>query len=237
MKKLRVDIWSDVMCPFCYIGKRHFEAALSAFPHAGNVEVKWRSFQLDPGMKTDPESTVFEYLAKKKGFSHAQSVDMHRHVTDMAAKAGLEYHFENAVPANSFRAHRLIQLAKETGRDDQLEELLFKAYFTEGKNIDDTAVLQTLADEAGLDKNAGENSALPQYAEAVQEDIGTASELGISGVPFFIFDGKYAVSGAQPVPVFTDALEKAFENWQKNNPDAILLSGEGPSCAPGEDCA
>ncbi|MFN8181159.1 MAG: DsbA family oxidoreductase [Bacteroidota bacterium] len=214
-KKMKVEIWSDVQCPFCYIGKRHFEQAMAQFAHAGQIEVEWHSFQLDPDLpKPASHLNIYQYLAERKGISVQQSESMHASVTQMAKNAGLDYHFEKAVVANSFDAHRLIQFAKTKGLGDAAEERLFHAYFTEGKDLCDGAVLLQLAQEIGL--NEAESKSVIDgnaYREAVLADVREAEQIGISGVPFFVFDRKYAVSGAQPSNVFLSALLKSFEEW------------------------
>ena len=208
---MRIEIWSDVLCPFCYIGKRHLEAALKDFSGKDRVEIQWRSFQLDPEQETKPGVDVFSYLAERKGISKAQSEAMHAQVTQMAARAGLEYHFEKAVVANSFDAHRLLQYAKTQNLGDAMKERLFRGYFCEGQNIADFGVLADMAKDAGLDRAAALAvlNQQEEYAQAVKADIQEAQALGISGVPFFVIDRKYAVSGAQPVEVFLRALEGA----------------------------
>jgi predicted DsbA family dithiol-disulfide isomerase len=212
--RLTVDIWSDIMCPFCYIGKRHFEKALEQFAHKDQVKVMWHSFQLDPGIPSPmPERvTVYEYLAKRKGMSYDDSVSMHATVVRMAAAAGLEYNFEKAVVANSFDAHRLIQLAKEQGKDDAAEERLFGAYFTEGKDLSDHKTLLELGTDMGMDPVAVTNALTgDDYAYKVKQDLQAADALGIRGVPFFVFASKYTVSGAMPVEGFAEALNKVSE--------------------------
>lgn len=208
---MKVEIWSDIMCPFCYIGKRKFENALAQFEHKGEVEVVWKSFQLNPDMETNPRKNVIEYLAEIKGWTIAQSEQMHERVTKMASEVGLAYHFEKAVIANSLDAHRLIQFAKTKGKGDEAEERLFKAYFTEGKNTSDQQVLTNLAAEIGLNVSEVKKLYLDtDYTAEVKKDIKEAEQLGVTGVPFFVFDRKHAVSGAQPSEVFLEVLNKAF---------------------------
>ncbi|TND08654.1 MAG: DSBA oxidoreductase [Bacteroidetes bacterium] len=200
------------MCPFCYIGKRRLETALETFEEKNSVEITWKSFQLDPEMKTEPGKSINQYLAERKGWTIDYAREMNAHVTQMAEEAGLHYDFDRAVVANSFDAHRLIQLAKKHGKGDLAEERLFKAYFTEGKNIADTGTLVACGKEIGLD--AGETEAMLRsdaFSEEVKNDIAEAVRLGIRGVPFFVFDRKFAVSGAQPEDVFRQALQKAIE--------------------------
>ncbi|NUN68182.1 MAG: DsbA family oxidoreductase [Bacteroidetes bacterium] len=209
---MKVEIWSDVMCPFCYIGKRHFEAALQEFPGRGSVTVEWKSFQLNPGMVTDPSRNINQYLAEIKGISLEQAQAMNARVTEMAKDAGLTYDFDKAIVANSFDAHRLSHFAKRFGTQDEVEERLFRAYFTEGKNTADHDTLVQLAADAGLDADAVRTMlAGKDFAEDVERDIYEAQQVGARGVPFFVFDEKYAVSGAQPVRLFVQVLNKVAE--------------------------
>ena len=215
---MKVEIWSDIMCPFCYIGKRHFEAALKQFAHASEIKVEWHSFQLDPEIpKQGVEGkNVYEYLAQRKGMSIEQSVKMHEGVVNMAKAAGLDYHFEKAVVANSFDAHKLIQLAKTKNLGDAAEERLFSAYFTEGKNFGKHQTLIELGKEIGLQENDIKQALnSDDFARRVNEDIQEAAQLGIRGVPFFVFNRKYGVSGAQPVDVFVKTLEQSFSEFKE----------------------
>jgi len=216
--KMKVEIWSDVMCPFCYIGKRKFEAALNQFPEKENVQLIWKSFQLSPDMKTDPGKNINQFLAAHKGITLQEAKRMNDHVTQLAAKVGLVYDFDKAIVANSFNAHRLVHFAKHHGKQNEAEEQLFKAYFTDGKNTDDTTTLIQLGTEIGLDATALKTVLeTDKYAEDVKADIQEAHQIGVRGVPFFVFDRKYAVSGAQESPVFLQTLEKSFAEWQKEN--------------------
>lgn len=234
---MKIEIWSDVMCPFCYIGKRRFEDALQKSGHGSEVEVEWKSFQLNPDMKTDPNTNIDQYLANIKGFTLDHARELNAHVTQMAAEAGLTYNFDRAVVANSFNAHRFSHLAKKHGLGDKAEEALFKAYFTDGKNIDDTPTLIALGTAIGLDatevKQTLESNA---YAEEVKHDVAEAQQLGIRGVPFFVLNRKYGISGAQEVRVFEDTIDKAFAEWQQENPKPALDVIEGDSCEIGGDC-
>ncbi|MES2109581.1 MAG: DsbA family oxidoreductase [Bacteroidota bacterium] len=234
---MKVEIWSDVMCPFCYIGKRRFEEALQHFEHKNEIEIEWKSFQLNPDLETDTTISINQYLADRKGWTIDHAQQMNDHVTKMAAEAGLTYNMDKAVVANSFKAHRFSHLAKKHGLGVEAEEALFKAYFTDSKNIDDNAVLIELGKQIGLDTAEIEpvlNS--NAYAEDVKHDIDTAQYLGIQGVPFFVLNNKYAVSGAQAVPVFEQSLEKAFGEWQHENQTPRLEIIEGQSCTPDGDC-
>ncbi|WP_374949397.1 DsbA family protein [Mucilaginibacter sp.] len=229
---MKVEIWSDVMCPFCYIGKRRFEDALQQFAHKDDVEIEWKSFQLNPDMVTAPGVSINQYLADAKGWTLDYARQMNNHVTEMAAEVGLHYNMDRAVVANSFKAHQFTHLAKKHGLGDAAEEQLFKAYFTDGRNVDDTETLAELGTEIGLDAaELKELLAINAFADDVKHDIAEASYLGIRGVPFFVMNGKYAVSGAQAVPVFTETLEKAYSEVK---PSSEIMNG--PVCGPDGDC-
>jgi protein disulfide-isomerase len=218
--KMQVEIWSDVMCPFCYIGKRKFEAALAQFADKGNIQLLWKSFQLSPDMVTDSTKNINQFLAEHKGISLQDAKRMNEQVTRMAEQVGLVYNFDRSVVANSFNAHRFSHFAKHYGKQNEAEEKLFNAYFTDGKNIDDYPTLIQLGAEIGLDtaalKTVLENGT---YADDVRADIYEAQQVGVRGVPFFLFNRKYAVSGAQDSQAFLQALEKSFAEWRKENPE------------------
>ncbi len=206
---MTVDIWSDVRCPFCYIGKHKFEAALDQFAHKDKVEVHWHSFQLDPSIQTRPEISTLEYFIRVKNVSEEQAREMFNSAQQMAADTGLKMDLDRTVVANSFRAHLLLQLSKKMGLANELEEALFKAHFTEGKNIDDPKVLIEIAETTGLDKEEAEEALSSEdFAYAVKQDEMQAQQIGVRGVPFFVFNNKYAVSGAQPAEAFLEILEK-----------------------------
>lgn len=199
------------MCPFCYIGKRKFEVALAQLESIDNIEIEWKSFLLSPDMKTDDTKNIHQFLAEHKGISLEEATGLNDNVAHLAANVGLEYNFDKTIPANSFNAHRLLHFAKQHGRQQAAEEALFAAYFTEGKNIDDAQTLVTLAATLGLDGNAfAQAMGAGAYVEAVLDDINEAQQLGIRGVPFFVFDRKYAVSGAQEPAAFLETLEKVM---------------------------
>lgn len=209
---MKVDIWSDVNCPFCYIGKKKFETALTQFEHADEVEVEWHSFELDPHAVTNTELNAAQFLADKKGQTLEWANQMHDHVKNAAAEVGLHFNFDKAIMANSFKAHRLIQLAKSKGRADEVEEALFIAHFTDGKNIDDPAILLELGKKSGLQaEDVQEMLEGYAYGDDVRADEEVASKIGISGVPFFIINQKLAVSGAQAPETFLGALNQAYQ--------------------------
>lgn len=226
---MNVEIWSDVMCPFCYIGKRKFEKALEQFPHKNDITIIWKSFQLDPTTVTDPGLNTIETLAKKKGWSKEQANETVTHVTNIAKQVGLDFHFEKAVVANSFDAHRLSHLAKKHGKQNELEEKLFAAYFTEGKNTADYDTLLQIGTEIGLDvKEIEDVLKSDRYANEVQLDTKQAQQIGVSGVPFFVLDNKYAISGAQEPDTFLQALKKAYEETIND----IEIINNGDVCGP-----
>jgi predicted DsbA family dithiol-disulfide isomerase len=207
---MNVEIWSDVVCPWCYIGKRRFESALARYEHRDEVVIEWKSFELDPHAPSGVPISLVEALASKYGRTRAEAQQMLNSTTATAAGEGLEYQFERAVRANTFNAHQAIHLAASHGRQGELEERLFRAYFTEGANVDDVATLVALAGEVGLDADEV-HSALDEqkFADAVRSDEAEATALGISAVPFFVFDRTYGVSGAQPADTLLEVLRRA----------------------------
>ena len=208
---IKVEIWSDIACPFCYIGKRKFEQALAQFEHKDQVEVEWKSFLLDPNKVTDPSVKIKESLAKRKGISIEEAEKMSDYVTLAAKPVGLDYNFDKMIVANTFKSHRLLHFAKTKGKQNDLKEALLKAYFLDGKNIDDNKTLTEIAVSNGFDNTELEaflNS--EEYTEQVKSDISDAQEIGVQGVPFFVFDRKFAISGAQDSEVLLNTLEKAY---------------------------
>jgi predicted DsbA family dithiol-disulfide isomerase len=218
--KMQIEIWSDVMCPFCYIGKRKFEVALSQFEHKEKIEVVWKSYQLNPDLKTDPSKNSIVALAEQKGISLEESKDMHSYVIEMAANTGLNYNMDKTISANSFKAHRLTHYAKSIGKQLEVEEKLFEAYFILGKNIDDNNTLISIGETVGMNHDKLKKVLLgDHYTDDVKKDIYEAQQVGVRGVPFFMFNKKYTVSGAQESATFLQTLQKSFEEWKKVNPD------------------
>jgi predicted DsbA family dithiol-disulfide isomerase len=214
-----VEVWSDVVCPWCYLGKRRLESALALFPQRDEVEVAWRSFELDPNAPRRREGSPAEHLAAKYGMSEEQVEASWARLTALAEAEGLEYHLDRTQGGSSFDAHRLIHLGAAHGLQDEVKERLLRAYFTEGEPIGDPEVLGRLAVEAGLP--AGEVADLlagDAFAAEVREDEQRARLLGISGVPFFAIGGRYGVSGAQGSDVLLEALTAA---WAEREPAAI----------------
>jgi protein disulfide-isomerase len=229
--KLKVQIWSDIMCPFCYIGKRRIEEALNNFEHKGAVTIEWKSFELDPNFIPSSDDNIAEHLAEKyrKDIDWAQN--MLDNMTQNTKTAGLDFHFEKTVMANSHNAHRLLHLAKKHHRANELEELLFKAYFTDGKDLNNLDTLSQLGIELGLEAEAvAQVLQSDTYSKEVKQDIQEAAAIGVQGVPFFVFDNKYAISGAQPATAFLETLQKAWQEGQFDSKITLLNTTTENSC-------
>lgn len=210
---MKVEIWSDVACPFCYIGKHRFEEGLKQFAHKDEVTVEYRSFQLDPYAAKQPEQDLHAMLAAKYGISREQAVQMNRQVAEQGRELGLDFRFDEVIPSNTLDAHRLIKFAGRHGKEKEVVERLFEAYFTNGRNVAELETLADVAEQAGLDR--GEAIRVLEagtYADEVESDGREASRLGARGVPFFVVNRKYGVAGAQPSSVFLDVLEKAWSD-------------------------
>lgn len=222
-EKLRVDIWSDIACPWCYIGKRRFEAALQNFAHKDNVEIVYHSFELDPSGPALNPQTSGQMLAQKYGRTPAQAQQMLDQVTQTAAAEGLTYDFDQVKLANTFLAHQLIQLAATQNLGPQMKERLLRAYFTDGANLSDLETLVALGADVGLSADQVRAAlASGEYAPAVRQDEAQAQRLGISGVPFYVLSGKYGISGAQGPEVFGQALNQV---WAEQNPAPLTMLG------------
>ncbi|MFD4421570.1 DsbA family protein [Agromyces sp. NPDC058484] len=205
---IKIDIWSDIACPWCYIGKRHLEGGLAALgDDAPEVEIEYHSFELAPDTPVDFEGSEVDFLAGHKRMPAERVQQMLQHVTGVASNAGLDYDFDALQHTKTLKAHELLHFAKEQGRQLELSERLFRAYFTEGRHVGRIDQLVELAAEIGIEADAAREALESgRYAEAVQADIAQAGAYGINGVPFFVFDGKYGVSGAQPAEVFAQVL-------------------------------
>jgi predicted DsbA family dithiol-disulfide isomerase len=226
---MHVEIWSDIACPWCYIGKRRFEAALAEFEHRDEVRVTWRSFELDPGAPPERPGDRAVHLAEKYGSSVEHAQAMHDRMTEVAAGDGLDFHFETARDGNTFDAHRMLHLAEAHDVQDALKERLMRAYLTEGELMSDHAALERLGLEVGLPADdVREVLTTDRYAADVREDQRTAGSLGISAVPFFVVDRAFGASGAQPPEVMGDLLRRAWEA----RPAVTVVAG-GEACGPG----
>ena len=214
---MKVEIWSDVVCPWCYVGKRNLEAALAEFPHADEVEVEWRSFELDPTTPTRVGLSMDEVLERKYGMSADEAAGANRRMTDLAASVGLEYHLDRVQIGNTFDAHRLIHLAADSGVGGAMKERLLAAYFTEGRAVSDHATLVELATEVGLDPaRVAEVLDGDEFATAVRSDEARAVELGSTGVPFFVVDGRLGIPGAQPPDVLLRLLTRVWDSREES---------------------
>ena len=209
MKSMRIDVWSDIVCPWCYVGKRRFETALASFD-AAPVEVVHRSFQLNPDAPRDRTTSRREMLMRKYRLTEARMDEMDAQMTQLAAEEGLQYRLDATVTGNTLDAHQLVHLAREQGLQDTMVERLYRAYFSEGRSVFDLESLVELAHDAGIERDTT-RAALSEgrYVSAVRDDMETARRMGITGVPFFVIDGRYGVSGAQSPAAFVEALTAA----------------------------
>ncbi|MCS3528960.1 DsbA family oxidoreductase [Chryseobacterium sp. JUb7] len=229
---MKVEIWSDVMCPFCYIGKNNFEQALNKLPFKDQIEVEWKSFQLDPSLDPSKTQNTIEYFKEKKGFPDAQAQQMIGQVAQMGKGAGIDFNFEKALITNTFAAHKLLHLAKKHNKSNEMEEALFIAHFIDGKNVGDSETLISIADSLGIDKEETEKILTSnEFNDDVNKDITDARAHGVTGVPFFILNGKYAVSGAQPAELFENALQQTYN--ETVSPLKDLSNGENACDADG----
>lgn len=233
---MKVDIWSDIRCPFCFVGKRKFEKALGKFSNSADVQVNWHSFQLDPDLKTQPERDPFEFFSEAKRISVEQAKLMHDHARNAGKEAGIDFNFENQKIANSFKGHLLIQLAKTKNLANEIEEALFTAQFIDAKNIDDEATLIEIGKSVGLDEVEIKNALnSDDFGYKVNEDIQMARYLGINSVPFFVFNDKYGVSGAQQPELFQEVLEKSFAEFSQGD-NGLQVINSGESCDVDGNC-
>lgn len=232
---MKVDIFSDIRCPFCYVGKKKFEKALEKFSNRKDIEINWHSFQLDPSLKTQPGKSLFDFFSEYKGVSKDQAKMMHAHAAAAGREAGIEFNFDNQVIANSYKAHLLIQLAKTKGLANEMEEELFKAQMVNGENIDDEATLIKIGDNVGISEEEVKNALISdEMKHAVSQDEMLARNIGVRAVPFFIFNDKYAVSGAQHPEVFAEVLEKSWEEFSAGDKGLQII--EGQSCDTDGNC-
>lgn len=236
--KMKVEIWSDVMCPYCYIGKRRMEKALEGFVDRDKVELVWKSYQLQPQLPDDYNKSTYEMVAARYNISLEEAKEKHHSVTQLAKEYGLDYDFEKAKPANTFKAHQLLHFAKEKGKQDEAEELLFRAYLCEGKNVNDVETLLELSRAMDLDPVAFK-AALEKgtYQSKVQADLEEAKQVGVKGVPFFVFNRKLAVFGGQDPEKFVEILQTTLAEWQKENNPLQMDIIEGAACTPDGDCS
>ncbi|GAB3804725.1 DsbA family oxidoreductase [Spirosoma humi] len=234
--KMSVDIWSDIMCPFCYIGKRNFEKALAEFPAKDSVKVVWHSFQINPELTYRPDISFYDYVAELKGQPREWSIQVHKTLVQTAKNAGLDYRLDQAKITNSLDAHRLIQLAKKYNLTNELEERFFRAYFTEGALLSDYQTLLVLSTEVGLQPEEVKQVLQSDlYKDDVRQDAQRVRQMGAIGVPFFVVNQTQAVSGAQQPKVFAQALATAYAQWAHTERKKIDII-EGVVCTPDGDC-
>lgn len=211
--KITVEVWSDIFCPFCYIGKSKFESALEKFSRKEEVEVIYKSFELNPNSQKSQDGDIHSIIASKYGVSYEQAKMNNDNIVEQAALAGLTFNFDTLVPTNSFDAHRMIHFAAKYGKMKEMTEALFAAYFTDSKNVSDKETLANIAVVIGLDKEEALKALNSDaYGKEVRADEEEGSKLGVNSVPFFVFNRKFAVSGAQSPEAFLSVLEKAFED-------------------------
>lgn len=216
--RMKITIWSDFICPFCYIGATHLEQALENFEHADEVEIEYKSYQLDPNAKYEPGKTYNEMMMDQKGISSEQITQMNQRVNIMAIEAGLDYDFDSMKLTDTFPAHRVFQYAKEEGKGIPYFNKLYEAYFTNGELISDADILKRVISEIGLDAERAQeilDNDKENDAKVVQ-DIYEASQVGVQGVPFFVFNNKYGVNGAQPVETFEQVLSQVHEEFAED---------------------
>lgn len=231
---MQVEIWSDIACPWCYVGKRRFESALEGFAHRDSLTVTWRSFELDPNAPAQHTESQPVLLARKYGKTVAQAREMNARMSEAAAGEGLDFQLDQVKVGNTFNAHRLLHLAAQHGKREELGERLFRAYLSEGAALGETDTLVALAVEAGLNADAA-RAVLEsnEYADAVRGDEAEARAIGVTGVPFFVLNRKFGVSGAQSPEVLRAALQQA---WDERTPAVTMVGGDAdaPACLDGE---
>jgi predicted DsbA family dithiol-disulfide isomerase len=230
---MRIEIWSDVVCPWCFVGKRRLESALAGFEHADEVEVVYRSFELDPTAPTHGHELSTGVLARKYGRPEAEMRQVQQQLIDLAAEEGLAFRLFDTVHTNTVDAHRLLHLALETGGaalQRELKEALLSAYFEQAEDVGDHDVLARVAVGVGLDEaRVREVLAGREYADAVAADVAQARAYGATGVPFFVVDRAYGISGAQPAEVFAQVLDQA---WAASHPVLQTVGGDAEACGP-----
>lgn len=231
---MKIEIWSDVMCPFCFIGKHRFENALEKLPFKNEIEIVWKSYLLDANLEPIPGENMHDRLAKAKQLPMDQIKQMHDYVEKMGATADIQFDFEHGVPANTINAHKLIHLAQKHGKGSAMKEVLFHAHFEAAQDLNDLIVLKSLAKSIGLEESEiNETLQSESVLNEVLADVHEGAELG---VPFFVFNRKYAISGAQEEHVFIDTLEKSFQEWLQANPNPNFEIIEGKACSVDGKC-
>lgn len=233
--KLTLDIWSDMLCPFCYIGKRNLDTALAQFPHAAEIDIRWHSYQLAPNLEYNPNIDAHQALADHKGMPYETAKQLNQQVAQMAAQAGIRFDLDTMKWANSLPAHHLLQWAKTQEKTHEMEERLFEAVFVKGENISDDQQLISIAKELGLSEVEAKKAITTKtYTEAVQEDIRNAQYVGLRGVPHFVINEEATFSGALPPASFLEILTQYHEKWKANQNVSLNVTGE--SCDINGNC-
>lgn len=231
--KMKVEIWSDTMCPYCYIGKRKYEQALAEFPHADEIETVWRSYLLDPDIKKGEKIPQYEYMSQLRGWSKEETIEVHDKLVKFAQSAGLEYHFDKVLAVNTMDAHRLVHLAKQSGLGSEAEEVLFKAFFTDGADISDRQTLIRLGESIGLNgTRIAELLAGKDLIKDVKKDCDEAEELGLDVIPFFLFNRQHILTGSQPVEAILEVLNLSYNEWK-----GLDTSGKQANTSSGQSCS
>lgn len=227
-----IEIWSDVVCPFCYLGKKNLELALENLPEKDKIEIEWKSYQLNPDLGTTPMNTM-EYLSETKGMHKDDVKEMFHRITTSGKEKGIVYNFDKSITVNTKSAHLLIQKAKEKGLADAAEEAFFKAHFTDGENVADRDFLEKIGLEIGLtSEEISDSQTNSKYEDAFRKDLYDATQIGVRGVPFFVINNKYGISGAQPPEVFENAINKALSEIRPS----IIMEADGTSCDVDGNC-
>ncbi|UIR57178.1 DsbA family oxidoreductase [Sphingobacterium sp. SRCM116780] len=226
---MKIEIWSDIVCPFCYIGKKRLEKALETFPHRDEVDIIWKSYQLHPQFPKDSDGVAcIKYIKESKGLTQEETLAMMHQVQSIGKSLDIDLNFEKAIIVNTLNAHRLIHFAQENGKGNEMKEKLFQAHFSEGLDVNHSETLIKLATEVGLDSSQVEQLLdSDQYAYEVSQDIQEGVNLGLRGVPFFVFNQKFGVAGAQPLEIFEKTLRQAYDDAKQV---IIMNDNEGPSC-------
>ena len=232
---MKVNIWSDIRCPFCYVGKKKFEKALEKFADKDCITVEWHSFQLDPSLVSQPERDPYEFFSEAKRIPVAQAKMMHQHAFNAGKEAGIDFNFDNQKVANSFKGHLLIQLAKSKGKASEMEEALFRAQFIDSKNIDNETDLIAIGKSVGFTEEEIKTAlSSDDFAYRVKQDMQMAQRIGINSVPFFVFNDKYGVSGAQQPETFLEVLQKSWEEFSEGDKGLKIIQGD--SCDVDGNC-
>ncbi|MCT2535480.1 DsbA family oxidoreductase [Aquibacillus koreensis] len=223
---LKIEVWSDFVCPFCYIGKRRLEMAIEEFAHKDQVEIQYKSFELDSNAPAHTDQHIYDALATKFNTNTAQVKEMNKGLIEQAAEIGLIYNYDEMKPTNTFDAHRLAKYAETIGKDKVLTEHLLHAYFTDSRNVGDIEILAAIAEESGIDRDKAFEvlNDSSSFANEVRNDQKTAQDIGVTGVPYFVINKKYAFSGAQPLETFKSALDQV---WEQENPKPQFMDLSG----------